>query len=426
MNFYGITTTNGNKHDQRSNEFASYLEDDIKVNSKLTVNLGVRWEYDGYPSDTTGLFTNGWASQAALVNTGSFFLGNQASTACGNGTAFGPGCTSNQIGTLAGMVVQSNYNPNIVQCGAPLAPSACGLTAPAGIFPGYPGGATGVYFNTNKTLVHGAPINNFGPRIGVAWQPLGEKFVVRAGYGIYYDAVYANLLANNNAGNPPYNAFVNGAFPVNSLDIPVAAGCARAESWGGNRARFSVVSGDPVNGATLILEQCGGTGLGTTSIFEGIGSPLIQQYNSRRPVRGRVTTGSWMSGMSGRTGLICTTGRTPSISPTLRPTLPMGRTGDIQDARNDSLAPARRAHRIRSCGTMLPIRTPPRRSRRIRHSALLLPGTYSVEFPISALTQRAFRTRPRKAIRCITACNSNFGTSSPTVCCFRLPTPGAS
>ncbi|MDR3720958.1 MAG: TonB-dependent receptor [Candidatus Acidoferrales bacterium] len=272
VNFYGITTTNGNKHDQRTNEFASYLEDDIKVTSKLTVNLGVRWEYDGYPSDTTGLFTNGWASQAALVNTGSFFLGNQTGP---GGNIANP---SNQIGTLAGLVVQSNYNPNIAQCGLPLAPSACGLTAPAGIYPGYPGGATGVYFNTNKTLVHGAPISNFGPRVGVAWQPFGEKFVVRAGYGIYYDAVYANLLANNNGGNPPYNAFVNGSFPANALDLPIAAG-ATGGILGWTPRTLHVLTGTAGTGATLIMDNSGGLGIGPTSINEGISTPLIQQYN---------------------------------------------------------------------------------------------------------------------------------------------------
>ena len=155
---------------------------------------------------------------------------------------------------------------------------ACGLTAPVGIFPGYPGGATGVFINNNKTLVHGAPYNDFGPRIGVAWQPLGEKLVVRAGYGIYYDAVYANLLANNNAGNPPYNAFINGGFPGNSLDIPVAAG-ATGGILGWIPRTLGVVSGDPANGATLILDGSGGTGLGTTSINESIGVPLIQSYN---------------------------------------------------------------------------------------------------------------------------------------------------
>ena len=221
VNFYGDTTTNGNKHDQRANEFAAYLEDDIKVTSKLTVNLGLRWEYDGYPSDTTGLFTNGWASEAALVNTGSFFLGNEV--------ANGPGTPSNQIGRLRDWSFKRTTIPILQQCGPPLAPTACGLTAPAGIFPGYPGGATGVYFNTNKTLVHGAPINDFGPRIGVAWQPFSERFVVRAGYGIYYDAVYANLLANNNGGNPPYNAFVNGQLfqPTAVAILPVACGANR-------------------------------------------------------------------------------------------------------------------------------------------------------------------------------------------------------
>ena len=275
-NFYGITTTNGNKHDQRTNEFSTYLEDDIKLTSKLTVNLGLRWEYDGYPSDTTGLFTNAWASQAALVNTGSFFLGNQAQAI--NCPAFPCPFSSNNVGTLAGLVVQSNYNPNIVQCGQPLLPTACGLTAPTGIFPGYPGGATGVYFNTNKTLVHGAPINDFGPRIGLAWQPLGEKLVVRAGYGIYYDAVYANLLANNNGGNPPYNAFVNATFPGNSLDLPVAA-AATGGILGWTPRTLQVAGGSAATGATLILDNSGGMGIGPTSINEGIGVPLIQQYN---------------------------------------------------------------------------------------------------------------------------------------------------
>jgi len=270
VNFYGETTTNGNKHDQRANQFSAYLEDDIKATSKLTLNLGVRWEYDGYPSDVSGLFSNGWASTAALVNTGSFFLGPEVTS--------GPGTPSNQVGTLAGLVVQSNYNPNTQECGAPLAPTACGLTAPVGIFPGYPGGATGVYVNTNKTLVHGAPINDFAPRLGLAWQPFSSNFVIRAGYGIYYDAVYANLLANNNAGNPPYNAYVNGSYPGNSLDIPIAAG-ATGGILGWTPRTMQVLAGSSATGATLIEDNSGGLGIGPTSINEGIGVPLIQQYN---------------------------------------------------------------------------------------------------------------------------------------------------
>ena len=155
----------------------------------------------------TGLFTNGDPEQAALVNTGSFFLNN-------------PG------GTLVGYEVQSNYNPNINRCGTPTVPAPCGLTAADG--------ATGVFFNHNKTLINGSPIANFGPRVGLAWQPFGDKFVVRAGYGIFYDAVYANLLANNNAGNAPYSGAVP-ASPANSLDLPAATQASRSD---GSRARW--------------------------------------------------------------------------------------------------------------------------------------------------------------------------------------------
>jgi len=276
VNFFGLTTTNGNKHNQRANQFAAYIEDDMKVSPKLTVNLGLRWEYDGYPTDKTSLFTNAWQSQAGIVNTGSFFLGNQASAI--NCPAFPCAFSSNQIGTLAGLVVQSNYNPNIVECGPPLAPTPCGLTAPAGIFPGYPGGATGVYSNTNLTLVHGAPINNFGPRIGIAWQPFSEKFVIRAGYGIFYDAVYANLLANNNGGNPPYNGYVNGAFPGNATDLPVSL-AATGGILGWTPRTLQVAAGTPATGATLILDNAFGTGIGPTQIYQFISVPLIQQYN---------------------------------------------------------------------------------------------------------------------------------------------------
>ena len=281
VTLYGLTNIDGNKHNQRVNEFASFIEDDIKVNRKLTLNLGLRWEYDGYPTEVSGLFTNVWPSTTLLTNTGSFFLGNEIATgppcAAPPASPFAPPCVAannNQIGTLNGYVVQSNYNPNIKKCGNPLAPSACGLVAPAGNFPGYPGGATGVYFNTNKTIVHGAPYNNFGPRIGLAWQPFNEKFVVRAGYGIFYDAVYANLLSYNQAGNSPYNGSV-AQSPINSTDNPAPI----LGLLGWQPRTLQVAIGNPATGATLIQDNNLGTGIGDTSDAPGLGTPLVQQYN---------------------------------------------------------------------------------------------------------------------------------------------------
>jgi outer membrane receptor protein involved in Fe transport len=48
-------------------------------------------------------------------------------------------------------------------------------------------------------------INNFGPRVGMAWNPkdfLDGKFVMRAGFGIAYDQVFQNILLNNSRNYP--------------------------------------------------------------------------------------------------------------------------------------------------------------------------------------------------------------------------------
>lgn len=45
--------------------------------------------------------------------------------------------------------------------------------------------------------------NNFGPRLGVAWQPVAEKMVVRAGYGIFYNSEDMYGSEANLPLNPP-------------------------------------------------------------------------------------------------------------------------------------------------------------------------------------------------------------------------------
>jgi len=177
-------------HYNRINAFDWYVQDDIKVSSKLTVNLGLRWEYDGFPDDKSGQFSNEWNSQLQKLNSYSAFQSLGAT------------------GTLTGFVVPSNF-----------AVAQFGLTAPSG--------ATGVLVNGNKTLVPGTPWDNFAPRIGVAWQPLSDKFVVRAGYGWFYDRIYGNLLIDNQLNLPPYSGAASGPFPASLADTlhdPFAAG----------------------------------------------------------------------------------------------------------------------------------------------------------------------------------------------------------
>jgi Carboxypeptidase regulatory-like domain len=231
-------------HYNRINAFDSYVQDDIKLSSKLTVNLGVRWEYDGFPDDKSGEFANVWGSQLAKFNTGSAFLSQTVDPALGH-----------PDGTLIGFVVPSNF-----------AVKTFGLTAP--------GGATGVLVNENKTLVPGTPWHNFAPRLGVAWQPFGERFVVRAGYGWFYDRIYGNLLIDNQLNLPPYSGAASGPFPQsleNTLHDPYEAGALQPTPlvWT-PRYIYATGPGSYVS-----------SGLGYTSDSPQMANrlPLIQEYN---------------------------------------------------------------------------------------------------------------------------------------------------
>jgi len=133
-----------------------FVQDDIKVNSRLTLNLGVRWEWDGFPSEKNGMITNIWPSlinlapvpgSGCVTPTGPIGLG-----------AAGTGCS------LGGFVLPSNFQGTI----------------PTGIFQ-----ASNPYVTRSSP-----PWDDFAPRIGFAWQPTASnRLVVRGGAGFFYELV---------------------------------------------------------------------------------------------------------------------------------------------------------------------------------------------------------------------------------------------
>jgi Carboxypeptidase regulatory-like domain len=163
-------------------DMSVFFQDDFKVTRRLTLNLGLRWEYDGFPSEFNGRNTNMWPKLVALQQ---FPL---VAAPCLN-LVFPAPCPG---ATYSGYVVPSNYN---VSTNGPLAP--------------------GVFVNNHTTAPEVTPpLDNFAPRIGFAWQPLStDRFVVRGGFGYYYNRLPMENYYTPLARNPPYanNAALSGS-----------------------------------------------------------------------------------------------------------------------------------------------------------------------------------------------------------------------
>ncbi len=145
---------------------SAFVQDDYKVSSHLTLNLGVRWEYDGALSDKYGNLTQTWVSRIQAVPmppTGP--------------TTSGPGVSQ--------WVVPNNF---VSFYGQP----------PAGV----------LVNNSNTPERKHAPLSNFGPRIGFAYQAK-NKLVVRGGAGIFYDRVGADRIIYAVEQGNPYSATVD-------------------------------------------------------------------------------------------------------------------------------------------------------------------------------------------------------------------------
>lgn len=202
----------------RVKDFNGFVQDDWKVNSRLTVNLGLRYDYYGLPIE----------EQGRLVN----FLPDQA---------------------VFGTTAARSQPPN-------------GFVQAAG------GPLVGVPM-VEETLVP-TDKNNFSPRIGFAYLVSEkQKLVVRAGYGIYYDRI-STRFANTQLFNYPYFALGVGlpgfpglaqTFATPFVPIPLPSTFPTAATIPSPISGIAPIVGVPIAGVF---------------VDPNLDTPYIQQYNA--------------------------------------------------------------------------------------------------------------------------------------------------
>jgi hypothetical protein len=208
----------------------AFFQDDFKVNSRLTLNLGVRWEYNGALTDIYGNLTQSWVSRIAAVPIPPSVP-----------TLSGPGVSQ--------WVVPSNYLDH------------------------YPQPPNGVLINSrNSALRDRAPLSNFGPRFGFAYQ-VNNRLVVRGGTGIFYDRVGGDRIVYSVEQGNPYSATID----FNSFNnLTLATPFPLTPVLGTFSSRY--VNFSPSCTANATLPGCT-SNLNVPFLNEIIHTPVIRQYN---------------------------------------------------------------------------------------------------------------------------------------------------
>lgn len=214
----GISIIGSGVYDRalRTNDFGAYIQDDWKITNRLTLNLGLRYDFYGYPKDIRG----------RLVN----FLPDQF-----------------RVGAPPNGFVQAGNASNPI-AGVP---------------------------TVDDTLVPNDK-NNFAPRVGFAYTLSDSaRLVLRGGYGIYYDRL-STRYANTQLLNFPYLALAVGL--VNSAPLAIFRPFSNPFIPVPQPTQFPVAATipSPLNPLAPVV----GVPISGIFIDPNLRTPYIQQYNT--------------------------------------------------------------------------------------------------------------------------------------------------
>lgn len=140
---------------------APFVQDDWRVNDRLTLNLGLRWDYESPLTERYNRMVTNF-------------------------------CTT---------------------CTNPLQGSVSGLTLNGGL----------EYASSGNRFIYPRDWNNWQPRLGFAWQATPTT-VVRAGYGIIYFNTLETPFSSGYSQATSYTNTTDGAHPINSMTNPFPTG----------------------------------------------------------------------------------------------------------------------------------------------------------------------------------------------------------